>query len=679
MKAKWIAAAALLASTVVHAQEEADRKAGATTSRMLEVDQAAGRQSPVIPTPQETYWGKASITLGANHRCNCTVDVRAGGNSVTALPDEFAKRLRKRFGASMQPDSHGIHFVFALKAADDQLKKAGAEAYTLKASGRDVLISGNSAEGLWHGMATLAQLISDKNGTLELPELDMLDYPQMSERTLLVDVGGQGYMVGPSRWNLAQWEEFVDWMVDHKLNNLWLEFIGSGRLMGNLKMEAGEWIGFPLALKSYPQLVEKDRPIKRWDEAQGKVVQDTYTAPNVKEDFVARLIDYAQARGVKCYLLVGYDYFANQLPVVMGIPANDPRNAKANKVYDDILREIVERYKNASGVVLCTIENKEVPPSIIHDIVRRTRDGYNIVKAINPKMKVGLLPDYLEWQPNQLDDLRLLKQTNPEVFLAYSPHREPQQRAWQRVHGDIWRYVNFSQYAWDHVAYIFPEQIRDEMIGCYLDGYRKVVTQAWYADVFMLNYLVMAEFSWNPTGETLPAFWDRALRREFGERGGELMRTALQHTRFDLRHDLIARMILEDKIDRPFSYWDMYMLHRFNGLTDSMLADLEKDARESLVAAQAALPVVPTSAREMVEVVITSAERRLYLATSCRHLLKALALRKAGQLDAARQEMAKCISEGEKMYRAATKLGIEFPLSVHDDEVLEKYRQLAKP
>ena len=37
-----------------------------------------------------------------------------------------------------------------------------------------------------------------------------------------------------------------------------------------------------------------------------------------------------------------------------------------------------------------------------------------------------------------------------------------------------------------------------------------------------------------------------------------------------------------------------------------------------------------------------------------------------------------CVSEGEKMYRAATKLGIEFPLSVHDDEVLEKYRELAK-
>ena len=273
-------------------------------------------------------------------------------------------------------------------------------------------------------------------------------------------------------------------------------------------------------------------------------------------------------------------------------------------------------------------------------------------------MKVGLLPDYLEWQPNQLDDPRLLKQTNPELFLAYSPHREPQQKAWQRVHGDIWRYVNYTQYARDHVAYIFPGQIREEMIGSYMDGYRKVVTQAWYADVFMLSYLAMSEFSWNPTSEPLRTFWDRAIRGESGERGGELMRTALQHTRFDLRHDLIARMILENQIDRPFSYWDMYRLHRFNGLTDTMLADLEKDARESLCAARAALPIVPETSRGMVESVIASAERRIFLATSGRHLLRALALRKSGQ--------------------AATKLGIEFPLSVHDDEVLEKYREIAK-
>ena len=36
-------------------------------------------------------------------------------------------------------------------------------------------------------------------------------------------------------------------------------------------------------------------------------------------------------------------------------------------------------------------------------------------------------------------------------------------------------------------------------------------------------------------------------------------------------------MILEDKTDREFSYWDMYVLHHYDGLSDAMLAALEDD------------------------------------------------------------------------------------------------------
>ena len=403
------------------------------------------------------------------------------------------------------------------------------EAYVLKvvkqAAAPYILVLGNSESALWHGMATLVQLIAREDGKLLVPELEIVDYPAMSPRALLVDVGGQGFMVGPSRWEFAQWRDFVDWLVDHKYNDLWLEFIGSGRLMGNLSMEAGQWIGFPLALRSYPQLVCRDRPIQRWDAGQGRVVPDTYTAPNVKHEFVAQLIDYAQARSVKCRLLIGYDYFANQLPVVLKLPANDPTNVEANKVYDAILQEITARYRNACGVVLCTIENKDVPPEIIRHIIRRTNDAARIIRTINPKMELGILADYLEWQPSQLEDIRLFRDSVPqELFFAYSPHREQQQKSWQRVHGNVWRYMNYTQYAWDHVAYIFPETIREEILGAHADGYRSVVTQAWYDDVFSLNYLALAEYSWNANTCPVSEFWDKALDEQFGRPARDAMR-----------------------------------------------------------------------------------------------------------------------------------------------------------
>ena len=91
------------------------------------------------------------------------------------------------------------------------------------------------------------------------------------------------------------------------------------------------------------------------------------------------------------------------------------------------------------------------------------------------------------------------------------------------------------------------------------------------------------------------------------------------------------------------------------------------------------MPLVPNEeARRLVEFVITSAERRLYLATSARRMLKARLLMRKGKRKKAEAlaELELAIREGEKMIRAATKLGIEFPMAVQDDDVVAVYRAL---
>ena len=135
-------------------------------------------------------------------------------------------------------------------------------------------------------------------------------------------------------------------------------------------------------------------------------------------------------------------------------------------------------------------------------------------------------------------------------------------------------------------------------------------------------------------------------------------------------------MIVRPDIGSPFSFWDMYKMTRFDRLEDSMLAALETDARQSLDAARIALPLVPDRAREKVDITIISAERRLYLATSARHMLKALALEKSGDAAGARAEMNACLEEAGKMVDAAHGLGIEFPMAVHDAQVVARYRQI---
>jgi len=237
--------------------------------------------------------------------------------------------------------------------------------------------------------------------------------------------------------------------------------------------------------------------------------------------------------------------------------------------------------------------------------------------------------------------------------------------------------MNYTQYAWDHIVYIFPDQIQREIAGCCADGYRRIVTQGWYFGVFSINYLALAEYAWNATSCPINEFWNMVLEKEFGRDARDLMRIALEHTRFDLRFDIIARAIFDDKLEKEFTFWDMYVLSRIK-VNDQMLEELENDARQSLMAAQTALTLTSLApySREMVKMTVISAERRLYLATSTRHLLKALQMEKSGDLPAARDAMDRCLEEGGKLYQAATQLGMEFPMAVHDDKIVSKFRQI---
>ena len=674
------------ASVNLFAQEEEDRPVGDATDSMIE-----GYVMPIprqiIPAPQETYWKRGVVRVGSKDRLTYTVELAGRAARTPLLAAELEKKLSKKFSATLSPSTDGAKIVFALEAADLPGNTAviGKRFATLKddegyiidcvrINGRDhLLVLGKTEQALWRALASLVQLVEKKGDNLHMPSLEIIDYPELKRRALLTDLGGQGFMVGVARWNFNEWKDFIDWMVDYKLNEVWLEIIGSGRLMGNLNPDKGEWIGYPVDLKSYPQVVGRDRPIRRWDEQLKEVVDDTYTMPNVKQEFARELIDYAKSRGIRVMLFIGYDYFSNQFQSVLGVPGNRPDHPEANKVYDGILKEVVSRYDNADGVVIITIENKGVPPTMVDHVVRRAHEARKIIRDINPGMEVGILNDYLEWRPREEFERYAEHMPTDDIFQVYTPHTHPQNKSWKRMYGNVFRYELYSQYAWDHAVYIFPERIRKEMRETRSIGFENVVSQAWYFDVMSLNYMTMSECAWNSTGRPLEEYWDIALERVFGAEARDFMRTSLAHTRFDRRQDIVARMILGNHINREFRFWDMYSMTVIDGLKDDWLADMEVDAKASLDAANAALPLVSTEwARELVNMVIKSAERRYYLARCARHLVKATALRDSRDLKGALAEMEHCVQNARDMNQSATSLGIEYPMAMQDARVLDK-------
>jgi hypothetical protein len=601
------------------------------------------------------------------------------------LAAELGKKLTKKLSATLSPSAEGAKIVFALESADlpGNATVMGKRLATLKddegyiiscarINGCDhILVLGKTEKALWRALASIVQLIEREGDDLRMPSLEIIDYPELKRRALLTDLGGQGFMVGVARWNFEEWKDFIDWMVDYKLNEVWFEIIGSGRLMGNLDPDKGEWIGYPVDLKSYPQVVGRDRPIQRWDEQQKKVVDDKYTMPNVKKEFARELIDYAKSRGIRALLFIGYDYFSAQFPSVLGVPVGRPDHPGANKVYDDILKEVVTRYDNVDGVVIHTIEHKNVSPEMLDHVIRRAHEAKKIIRDIKPDLEVGILNDFMEWIPRE--EFERYKDLMPhDMFQVYTPNPHPQNKSWIRIYGNVFKFVHYSQYAWDHAVYIVPERVKKQMQESRIIGYDKVVSQAWYFDVASLNYMTMAECAWNSTGRPLEEYWGIALERVFGAGARDLIRTSLAHTRFDRRLDIVARMILGNFINREYRFWDMYEMTVINGLKDDWLEEMEVDAKVSMDAANAALPLVTDPfAKELVNMIIKSAERRYYLAKCARHLVKATEL-KSRDLRGALAEMELCIKNAKAMNEAATSLGIEYPMAVKDAKVLDK-------
>jgi hypothetical protein len=70
--------------------EEPDRHPGETTSGMVKVEESGARTQPVIPIPQEMYWGKGEFDF------DWTIERRGHAASLSLISTALNQRLKKR-------------------------------------------------------------------------------------------------------------------------------------------------------------------------------------------------------------------------------------------------------------------------------------------------------------------------------------------------------------------------------------------------------------------------------------------------------------------------------------------------------------------------------------------------------------------------------------------------------
>lgn len=204
----------------------------AVTGLFLSCSSGAGQDETyrVIPLPQEIV----SVS-GAPFTLNGDVKILyPEGNEKMQKNAEFlAGYIKEITGKELKvgTGTEGKNAI-VLKLG---LDAANAEAYNLKVDGKGITIAAPTEAGVFYGIQTLRKSLPIVKGDVELPAVDINDYPRFGYRGVHFDVGRHFFDVDEAK-------TFIDMMTLHNMN----------RLHWHLTEDQG----WRLEIKKYPLLTE---------------------------------------------------------------------------------------------------------------------------------------------------------------------------------------------------------------------------------------------------------------------------------------------------------------------------------------------------------------------------------------------------------------------------------------
>jgi hypothetical protein len=453
-----------------------------------------------------------------------------------------------------------------------RLEDISDQGYFLKVERQSVTVVGKAPIGTLYGAQTLVQILRHRRKGREyrIPCLEILDYPSTEKRFLapaMAWYAGYG-RIGFSMqlWGWEQWKWFVDWCLEHKVNGLNLCIYGY----------------YPFRFDEYPESVLKDVALKTWIREVGDEMTVRYTHPNVENEFLPRLIGYANERGIEVYCYFGLNTFNGGY--AMAHPesryfSKDPDRLRQFKYNlcpsrDDALnylkrsvRKLMEIgfngvvFEESEGSVFCECDqcrrryygSENDPRMALH------RASYDLIKIFHRVMKdarpdavlgvrmwrqgAELGPEYLKDQQSLVPPDTLAFWSNGidyKRFIgwvqALSPERiigqDAESLAWAPTYGRLIflvpeQFSNYVSFVDSSYEPSFPQNLWND-IRQYQQAARhhcKGVTGyafEWYG--WEIAPLSLAQYGWNPSPPFEPeGFVEYGYRHLFGKKIGHMI------------------------------------------------------------------------------------------------------------------------------------------------------------
>ncbi|RFM27682.1 beta-N-acetylhexosaminidase [Deminuibacter soli] len=188
-------------------------------------------QSPVsiIPAPVKLTTQEGNFILTPS-----TVIVNTTGEEKTIR--FFNDYLQKFYGFKLKEAKKASRNFIELTTPTFIKAPDNAERYTMNVTPDKISITGDSHQGTFYGMQTLLQLLPvEDDKSLNIPAVDIEDYPRFGYRGMMLDVGRHFFSVDFVK-------QYIDFLALHKINTF--------------HWHLTEDQGWRIEIKKYPKLTQ---------------------------------------------------------------------------------------------------------------------------------------------------------------------------------------------------------------------------------------------------------------------------------------------------------------------------------------------------------------------------------------------------------------------------------------
>ena len=247
--------------------------------------------SKIKPIPQKATLGDGVVFLGKMGEADFKINP---GNIKTELEKNALTELYTNISKIMNVSAEEMtgKICIDLEISDivpKEVVKNSDQAYKITVSEEKINICGYGERGLYYAVNTFLKLINVKNNEVFVPEVEIIDYPDLKIRGHFVES-----RFGSNLMTFEDWKAVIDDMADMKMNQLCVSLYGCWFIQYDMTPSNYLFLSIP----KYPKL--KSDVIKKYYSPRNKEwINEVAEVPMAKEDFFGDLIVYGKSRGIE--------------------------------------------------------------------------------------------------------------------------------------------------------------------------------------------------------------------------------------------------------------------------------------------------------------------------------------------------------------------------------------------